>query len=302
MMPNSFCNIGGGPAGLNAALVLGRARRNVALFDHNKPRNAVTHASHGFLTRDGVTPAEFRRVAYEEVLKYPSVEHHPVEVTDIRKLNAGFLISTHEGEQIQARKLLFASGLQETLPDIPGVRNLYGKSLFYCPYCDGWELRDKSLFVLFDHPRVFHLAKLLYNWSRDLIVCTNGPGILTNEQKQILASRDIVVSEQSVSAFHGSDGKLRLVEFTDGSRIERTGGFIAPKWVPRAGFQQELGYAVNDLGGILTDEMGKSTVPGLFAAGEVTTGFPSQLIVAAAAGSIAAASINLELTEEAFSS
>jgi thioredoxin reductase len=103
--------IGGGPAGLNAALVLGRARRNVALFDHNKPRNAVTHASHGFLTRDGVTPAEFRRVAYEEVLKYPSVEHHPVEVTDIRKLNAGFLISTHEGEQIQARKLLFASGL-----------------------------------------------------------------------------------------------------------------------------------------------------------------------------------------------
>ncbi|MEC1072246.1 FAD-dependent oxidoreductase, partial [Priestia megaterium] len=132
--------------------------------------------------------------------------------------------------------------------------------------------------------------------------CTNGPGILTNEQKQILASRDIVVSEQSVSAFHGSDGKLRLVEFTDGSRIERTGGFIAPKWVPRAGFQQELGYAVNDLGGILTDEMGKSTVPGLFAAGEVTTGFPSQLIVAAAAGSIAAASINLELTEEAFSS
>ncbi|MFD0587275.1 NAD(P)/FAD-dependent oxidoreductase [Paenibacillus sp. GCM10027627] len=293
--------IGGGPAGLNAALVLGRARRSVVLFDHNKPRNAVTHASHGFLTRDGVTPAEFRRVAYEEVLHYPSVEHHPKEVTNIRKIHEGFQITVGTNEPIQTRKLLIATGLQETLPDIAGIKDLYGKSLFYCPYCDGWELRDRALFVLASHAHAFHLAKLLYNWSHNLVICTDGPGVLTDEQKERLTSRNIVVSEKKVAAFYGNEGRLRQVEFTDGTRMDRTGGFIAPQWVPRAIFQQELGYAVNEVGGMIADGMGKTNVAGLFAAGEVTSGSPSQLIVAAAAGSLAATSINLELTEEDFS-
>ncbi len=159
--------IGGGPAGLNAALLLGRARRTVALFDNNQPRNAVTHASHGFLTRDGVTPAEFRRIAYEEVLRYPTVEHLPLKVTEIRKLQNGFEIIT-DIERIQSRKLLVTTGLKETLPDIPGIKELYGKSLFYCPYCDGWELRDQPLIVLSENPNVYHIARLLYKWSRDL--------------------------------------------------------------------------------------------------------------------------------------
>lgn len=292
--------IGGGPAGLNAALMLGRARRTVALFDNNQPRNAVTHASHGFLTRDGVTPADFRRIAHEEVLRYPSVEYHPLKVTDIRKLQDGFEIITNRDEPIQSRKLLITTGLKEILPDIPGIKELYGKSLFYCPYCDGWELRDRPLIVLSENPSVYHLAKLLYNWSRDLVICTNGRSVLTDEQKQMLASRNIIVSEQTVAAFHGSQGKLRQVEFTDGSRIERTGGFVTPQWLPQAAFCKELGYETTEFGGILTDVTGKSTIPGLFAAGEVTTGAPSQLIVAAAAGSIAAASINLELMEEDF--
>lgn len=292
--------IGGGPAGLNAALVLGRARRNVALFDNNQPRNAVTHASHGFLTQDGVTPAEFRRIAYEEVLRYPSVEHHPVKVTDIRRIHDGFHIITDRDERIQSRKLLVATGLKEFLPNIPGLKELYGKSLFHCPYCDGWELRDQPLIVLSDNPSVYHMAKLLYNWSRDLVICTNGHNILTNEQKQLLASRNIIVSEQTVAAFHGSEGKLQQVEFTDGHRIDRTGGFVAPKWLPHAAFLKELGYETTESGAILTDGTGKSTVPGLFAAGEAATGAPSQLILAAAAGSMAAVSINMELMEEEF--
>lgn len=292
--------IGGGPAGLNAALLLGRARRNVALLDNNQPRNAVTHASHGFLTRDGVTPAEFRRIAYEEVLRYPSVKHHSLKVTDILKLQDGFEIIMERGEPIQSRKLLITTGLKETLPDIPGISEMYGKSLFYCPYCDGWELRDQPLIVLSEHPSVYHMAKLLYSWSRDLVICTNGRSVLTDEQKQVMASRKIIVSEQTVAAFHGSEGKLRQVEFTDGSRIDRTGGFVTPQWLPHAVFCKGLGYETSEFGGILTDAAGKSTVPGLFAAGEATTGMPSQLIVAAAAGSTAAASINLELMEEDF--
>lgn len=292
--------IGGGPAGLNAALLLGRARRTVALFDNNQPRNAVTHASHGFLTRDGVTPAEFRRIAYEEVLRYPTVEHLPLKVTEIRKLQNGFEIIT-DIERIQSRKLLVTTGLKETLPDIPGIKELYGKSLFYCPYCDGWELRDQPLIVLSENPNVYHIARLLYKWSRDLVICTNGRNVLTDEQKQVLSSRNIIVSEQTVAAFHGNEGKLQQVEFIDGSRIDRTGGFVTPQWLPQATFCKSLGYEMTDLRGILTDAAGKSSIPGLFAAGEATTGAPSQLIVAAGAGSTAAASINLELMEEDFS-
>src|SRR5687768_11075936 len=120
-----------GAAGLNAALVLGRARRRVAMFDSHHLRNEVTHATHGFLTRDGVTPIEFRRIAYNEVLHYPSVEHHPAKVKDIHKLHDGFQIITGSGESIQSRKLLVATGLKEILPAIPGLTEMYGKSLFH---------------------------------------------------------------------------------------------------------------------------------------------------------------------------
>jgi len=294
--------IGGGPAGLNAALVLGRARRTVALFDNNQPRNAVTHASHGFLTQDGVTPAEFRRIAYEEVLRYPSVEHHASKVTSVRRLADGFEVAADNGEAIQARKILITTGLKEILPDIPGVVDMYGQSLFNCPYCDGWELRDQPLIVVSDHERMYHLAKLLYGWSRDLVICTHGSSILTDEQKEQLISRGVTVTEQKVTAFHGQNGKLEQVEFADGSRINRTGGFITPAWVPQAGFCEELHYEKTELGGIQTDETGRSSIPGLFAAGEAASGGSSQLILSAAAGSLIAVHINMELTEETFSS
>ncbi|MEK8128884.1 NAD(P)/FAD-dependent oxidoreductase [Paenibacillus filicis] len=292
--------IGGGPAGQNAALVLGRARRSVALLDNNQPRNAVTHASHGYLTRDGITPSEFRRIASEQLKSYPSVEEHVVRVTDIRKLDGGFEVFMESGHSIRSRKLLIATGLKEILPDIPGVKEMYGTSLFHCPYCDGWELRDQPLILMGDDSKVYHLAKLLYQWSRDLVVCTQGQAVLSDEQKRVLADRHIQVTEQTIAAFHGSGGQLREVEFTDGSRIARTGGFIMPERVTQTSFRESLGYEPTELGGIRTDETGKSSVPGLFAAGEAAPGAPSQLIVAAAQGSLAAVSINVELMEEDF--
>ncbi|MFC4775281.1 NAD(P)/FAD-dependent oxidoreductase [Paenibacillus sp. GCM10023252] len=292
--------IGGGLAGLSAALLLGRARRSVLLIDNGKPRNAVTHASHNYLTRDGITPSEFRRVAYEEVLGYPSVEYQSGTITDIQRLPGGFRIMNEDGEMVECRKLLISTGLKETLPPIPGITEMYGQSLFHCPYCDGWELKDQPLLVLAGHPRAYHMAKLIYQWSRDLVLCTNGQVILTEEEKQKLHARGVQVIEHKVAAFHGTDGKLKQVEWEDGSRIDRTGGFITPEWKPYINFQVSLGYELTELGGILTDSCGKSTVPGLYAAGEAATGSPSQLIIAAASGSQAAASINLELTEEEF--
>ena len=292
--------VGGGPAGLNAALVLGRARRSVAIFDDNKPRNRVTHASHGFITRDGVSPADFRRAAYEEVLAYPSVRHWQTEVTGIQKTKNGFCVLTSSGNAVEARKLVMASGLKEVFPNIEGLYEFYGKSVFNCPYCDGWEMKDRPLALISEEPSVFHTAKLLYNWSKDLIVCTNGGAPLTDEQRQRLESRGIRVVRTQVVAFSGHDGQLESIRFADGSRIERGGAFIMPKFLPKAGFKEELGYETNDVGGIAVDAAGRSTVKGIYAAGDAAYVRPSQVVFSAAAGSKVAMAVNMDLTDEDF--
>ncbi|OMF41755.1 NAD(P)/FAD-dependent oxidoreductase [Paenibacillus peoriae] len=292
--------IGGGPAGLNAALVLGRARRSVALIDNNRPRNAVTHASHGFITRDGVTPAEFRRVAYEEVLRYPSVHHLQTEVVSIMKNESGFEVLDSSGLRVQARKLILATGIKEIFPEIEGFYPLYGKSLFNCPYCDGWELRDQPLVLVSESAAIFHTAKLLLNWSKDLIVCTNGHASLSDEQKERLQSKGIVVMDQPVASFIGHNGQLEHVCFTDGTQVPRVGGFVTPQFVQSAPLGEHLGCERTESGGIKTDEAGRTSIPGVYAAGDSSYFMPSQLIFAAADGSRTAASVNMDLTEEEF--
>jgi thioredoxin reductase len=293
--------IGGGPAGLSAALVLGRARRTVALLDNGQPRNRVTRASHGFLTRDGIPPSEFRRIAYEEVLNYPSVKIWQSEVAEIRRMNLVFTLRTSSGEFIQARKLIVAAGLREVFPEIKGLRDFYGKSVFECPFCDGWELRDQPLVVVSDHPGVFQKVKLLLNWSRDLVVCTNGRDILTSDQRQQLAARGIPVVDTPVAAFVGRSGMLESVHFTDGTYVERRGGFVSPAHLPNARFDAALGYQTSAGGGIVTDAMGRTTAAGVYAAGDSAYVAPSQLIYAAASGSKAAMAVVADLAEENWS-
>lgn len=290
--------VGGGPAGLNAALVLGRARRSVALFDHDQPRNAVTRASHGFITRDGIAPDEFRRIAHQELLRYPSVRHWPVEVTTIQRTGEGFVLHTTAGEQAQARKVILAAGLKEVFPAIEGLRDLYGKSLFDCPFCDGWELRDQPLVVVADQPGAFHKVRLLLNWTRDLLVCTNGRDMLTAEQRQELATRGIRIVDTPIAALSGRDGRLERVRFTDGTHIERSGGFVSPPLLPSVRFAEALGYQTADNGAIITDLIGRTTAPGVYAAGDLAYVMPSQLIYAAASGSKAAMAVVADLTEE----
>ncbi|WP_136605350.1 NAD(P)/FAD-dependent oxidoreductase [Paenibacillus dokdonensis] len=290
--------VGGGPAGLNAALVLGRARLNVALFDNSQPRNRVTHASHGFITRDGIEPVEFRRIAYEEVLSYPSVRHWQDEVTDIRRTDNGFSLRTASGEYVNARRLILAAGLKEVFPEIEGLSDFYGKSLFNCPFCDGWELREQPLVVVSDNPSVFHMVKMLLNWSQDLVVCSNGHDILTAEQRQQLASKGIRIVDTPVTEFSGKNGLLERVHFSDGTHIERSGGFITPTLLPKARFDEALNYQTAEDGGIITDPMGRTTAAGVYAAGDSAYVMPSQLIYAAASGSKAAVSVVADITEE----
>lgn len=292
--------IGGGPAGLNAALVLGRARRSVALIDNNQPRNAVTHASHGFITRDGVTPAEFRRLAYAEVLRYPSVAHLQTKVVSAQRLDSGFALTDASGARIQARKVILATGVKEVFPEIDGFYPLYGKSLFNCPYCDGWELRDQPLIVVSEQPSAFHMAQMVYNWSKDLVVCTNGKAVLTDEQKQQLEAKEIAVIEQPIAAFIGQNGRLEQVRFADGTQIPRVGGFVIPRFEQSSPFAVELGCERTASGGIKTDVLGRTSVPGLYAAGDASYVGPSQVIIAAASGSRTAMGVHADLTEEDF--
>src|ERR687889_2907426 len=199
--------IGGGPAGLNAALVLGRARRNTILFDNDKPRNAVTQESHGFITRDGIKPKEFREIAHKEIGKYPSVVYAKKEITSIIKNNLLFELFTSNKELYQSKTIIISSGLKDVLPNIENISEYYGKSLFNCPYCDGWELRDKPLVVIIDDQvQGFHFIQTVYNWSNDLVVCTNGRLFENTDQKRLIQKKGIKIMENRVKAFTGEKG------------------------------------------------------------------------------------------------
>ena len=292
--------VGGGPAGLNAALVLGRARRNVVMFDDNQPRNAVTQESHGFLTRDGVKPDEFRHIAHQEIGKYPSVEIRQNRIMSVSQQEGIFELVVNNQDTFQARAIILATGLKDVLPDIDGIQDYYGKSLFSCPYCDGWELKDQPLVVISEGEHTFHMAKTVWNWSRDVVVCTNGHHPLTQEQQETLRKKEIRIVEDRIAALVGKDGYLEQVVFVNQQEIRRTGGFVITQFFQASSFSTQLGCDVNDLGELVIDQFGRTTVPGVYAAGETSVGRPSQLIIAAAEGSRAAIGVNMDLTESEF--
>jgi thioredoxin reductase len=292
--------IGGGPAGLQAALVLGRAKRSVLVFDNNQPRNAVTQESHGFLTRDGIKPAEFRTLAHQDLERYASVELRHAQVTAIRQTEDAFEITTEQGDRLSSKTVLLATGLKEVLPVIEGLEAYYGKSVFCCPYCDGWERREQPLVVISEGPQTFHLVKVVWNWSHDLLLCTNGQQPLTGEQHATLRRLGIEVVEDRITALVGKDGQLERILFVTGESRSRVGGFVAPQLFQAAPFAELLGCEMNALGGIVTDSFGRTAVPGVYAAGDAAVVMPAQLIIAAAEGSRAAAGVNTDLTERDF--
>ncbi|MDQ0427534.1 thioredoxin reductase [Planomicrobium stackebrandtii] len=292
--------IGGGPAGLNASLVLGRARKKTVLFDDNKPRNAVTSEAHGFITRDGINPQELKRIAQEELANYPDVKIERQRVFRVSKEHELFRIETENGELFKAKKLILATGFKEVLPDIDRLEEFYGSSLFSCPFCDGWELRDQPLAVIAEIPGAFHMAKVASNWTDDLVFCTNGKQILSEDEKKILEMNGIGVNEKKIQTLIGENGALEGIEFEDGEILSRTGGFVASQWVQPSAIGSLLGCKLNERGGIEADRFQRTNVTGVFACGDTLMGGPSQLIIAAAEGSMAGIGVNGELLEERF--
>ncbi len=291
--------VGGGPAGLSAALVLGRTGRHVALLDEGKPRNAVVRQTHGFLTRDGASPREMRQLAWNELVRYKSVVLYGEGVTAIRRLGRGFELAAGDGSTLYARKLLLATGLSETLPDIPGIRGFYGVSLFSCPYCDGWELRGQPLAVIAEGSGGFGLTRLVLQWSRKVTLCTNGMSrSLTDDESSLLRRHGVKIIHESITGFRGSEGRLSAIRFTSGRELRCIGGFVSPYWRQSSPFGVVLGCAMNERGGLETDGQGRCSVFGVYAAGDLTVMSPAQAIIAAGEGSKAAIAINSDLISE----
>lgn len=291
--------IGGGPAGLNAALVLGRARKQVVLIDAGQPRNRVTKESHGFLTRDGVSPGEFRRLAEEEVSRYPSVRIVREAAEEVSGGDGHFQVKTSLGGVYQCKKLLFAVGKKDLPLEIPGLLEVYGKSAFVCPYCDGWELRDQPLAVIASGERAFHFAKLLSGWTSRYTICTNGPDGFTDSQREELKLHQIPVYDAPIQSLESEAGMVKNVILDDGTQVPCTGIFFAPKLAIGSELPQALGCELTETGSIVANQLGKTSVNGVYSAGDVATE-AHQLIAAAAMGALAAAAINGELQVEAW--
>ncbi|MGG3450582.1 NAD(P)/FAD-dependent oxidoreductase [Domibacillus aminovorans] len=292
--------IGGGPAGLNAALVMGRAGRKAILFDEDKPRNRVTQESHGFITQDGVKPSEFKKRARTDVQKYPSVSIKEERVEIIEKSGGVFRIQTKGGTDYVAKKVLLATGLRDVLPEISGIQNVYGTSVFSCPFCDGWEMRGQALAVIAENERAFHMGKLLSNWSRDVVVFTNGYQVLGEEEKDVLMRQHVTVVEEKIEGLKSKEGQLTSIRLQNGQEIQREAGIVMTDLVQSAPFAEQLGCEITPNGGIKVDSFGRTTVEGVYACGDTSLSTPSQLVIAAAEGNKAAAGVIMDLVEAAF--
>jgi thioredoxin reductase len=289
--------VGGGPAGLSAAQVLGRCRRNVLVCDAGRPRNAASHAMHGYLTRDGVDPAEFLQIACDELRQYETVELRRTEVIDAARTADRFEVKLSDGECLSSRKLLLATGVKDELPNIDGLLKFYGTSVFHCPYCDGWENRDGPLAIYGRGENGVGLALELLLWSRNLVLCTDGPAELTEKDRARLQRHNILLNETKIVRLKGNARALERVVFENGESAAVTAMFFSTGQNQASNLPQKLGCKLTEQGCVQTYDYERSDVPGLYVAGDASR-FVQFVIVAASEGAQAAVAINKELMRE----
>ncbi|MCP9953771.1 NAD(P)/FAD-dependent oxidoreductase [Actinomadura madurae] len=287
--------IGGGPAGLSGALTLSRARRTVTVVDAGEPRNATAEHMHGFLTRDGMPPALLLETGRTEVRGYGG------EIVEGRVTRAeggaeeGFVLTLADGTRLKGRRLLVTTGVTDVLPDIPGLQERWGREVQMCPYCHGWEVRDKKIVVLGTSPNSIHQASLVRQWSADVTFVA--PRAPEGEDAARLDARGIPVVADEVKRAVVENDRLTGLELAGGPALPCDAVFLAPEWVAKDGPLTDLGCETGDDGFVKVDPTGRTSVPGVWAAGNVV--LPAgQVIMAAAAGAMAAAMVNADLVEE----
>lgn len=292
--------VGGGPAGLSAALNLARARRRVLVVDGNRPRHAATLIARGFLTRDGIPPLELRRMGREEVDAYDNASVVFAQVGAVAVEGDGFRVTARGvrgGSDVDVRTdtVLIATGVIETMPGIPSIRAYYGTQLHSCVECDGFEKADKPLALIGETHDLAERALLLTQWTDDLVVFTNGTDAVGAGDERMLAPLGVRVERRRIDDVVGERGVMTGVRLEDGTVIDRAGGFIRPVWSPALSFADGLDLDRDDEGYLVTDAQGRTSLPGVYAAGETTAPGPQQLIVAAGSGAVVASAVNRDL-------
>ena len=287
--------IGGGAAGLSAALVLSRARRNVLVVDSGTPRNAPAAHMHGFLSRDGMAPGELLAIGRDEVTGYGGTVLGGAVTELVRDDTVGFRVLLADRQRLSARRLLVATGLRDELPDIPGLRDRWARDVLHCPYCHGHEVRDQQLGVLGGSPEAVRYAQIIRQWSSDVVFFTPD-GMLTADERSQLEARAIGIVEGTVKRVLIQDDQLCGVEMDHGGTVPRNALFVPPRFVPNNDLLVGLGCDIDETGWVVTDG-GRTSVPGVWAAGNVANP-RAQVITAAGEGSAAAIAINADLVDE----
>ncbi|MFE1270083.1 NAD(P)/FAD-dependent oxidoreductase [Streptomyces sp. NPDC058758] len=288
--------VGGGAAGLSAGLILGRSRRRTLVVDAGEPRNAPSAHMQGYLSRDGMSPAEFLAAGRRELLEY-GVEVRPGEVTEAVADGGGFALTLADGTALTARRLVVATGLVDELPEIEGLAERWGRDVLHCPYCHGWEVRDRAFGVIAGAAMPAHQALMVSHWSADVTLFLNGAEV-TEEDARLLAAAGVTTMEGAVEAIVTEDDRLTGVRLADGRTVAREVVFAAAtRLVARDGVLRRLGAELYETPFgpfVKVDETGRTSVPGVWAAGNVT-GPTEQVVNAAGAGYRAGTVINAEL-------
>lgn len=291
--------IGGSYSGLSAAMALGRALRNVLIIDSSLPCNRQTPHSHNFITQDGKTPKEISTLAKQQVEKYETVKFHTGLAISGTKTETGFEITTQTGEQFTAKKLIFATGVKDNLPDINGFAACWGISVIHCPYCHGYEVKGVKTGILANGDFASHYAQLIRNWTKDLTVFTNGKSTLTQAQTDKINKHHIPIIEKEIAYLKHENGQVQQIVFKDNTTFDAKAIYSRPDFEQHCKIPETLGCELTEQGLLKIDPFQKTTVANIFACGDNSS--PLRAVAhAVAAGNMAGAVVNNTMTEEEF--
>lgn len=291
--------VGGSYAGLSAAMSLGRSLRKVLIIDGGKPCNEKTPHSQNFLTQDGKTPKEISTIAKEQVEKYSTIEFYEGFATSGIKTKSGFEITTEKGDKFESKKLIFATGIVDEVPNIKGFQESWGISLIHCPYCHGYEFQNKKTGIIANGDRGFHIASLVNNLTKDLTIFTRGKANFTDEQLLKLEKNDITIIETEIEELKHQNGMVESLILSDGKVLNFEAVYGAFPFTQHSGIAESLGCEMTEMGYIKIDQFQKTNVAGLLACGDNSSPMRS-VANAVYTGNLAGAMVNAELTAESF--
>ena len=291
--------VGGSYAGLSAGMSLGRSLRKVLIIDNEKSCNIQTPHSHNFLTQDGKTPKEISTLAKEQVKKYDTVEFHNGLATEGKKTESGFEITTKRGEIFSAKKLIFATGIVDEVPNTKGFWDCWGISLIHCPYCHGYEFKTKKTGIIANGERGLHIATLVNNLTEELTILTRGKADFTEEQFQKLKQNNIDIIETEIEEIQHQNGYVETLILSDAQALNFEAVYGAFPFHQHSDIPESLGCEMTEMGHIKIDQFQKTNIAGLYVCGDNSS--PMRSVASAVyTGNLAGAMVNAELTKESF--